>query len=100
MLKDTAKIISFSASSEYGNDSFGSPGTAFDCRFEADAGKRVVTFTGDDALIDGFVYFAASVTVTEKDRIQLNGVTYRIMSLKLDAGFGANHHYKAAVRRV
>ena len=100
MLKDTGKIIAFSSSNEYGKDTFGSPGTAFGCRFENDAGKRVVTSTGEDALIDGFVYFSPSITVNEKDRIQLNGVTYRIISLKLDAGFGSNHHYKAGVRRA
>ena len=100
MLKDTGNIIAFSSANEYGKDTFGSPGTAFGCRFESDAGKRVVTSTGEEALIDGFVYMPSSITVTEKDRIQLNGVTYRIMSLKLDAAYTSNHHYKVGVRRA
>lgn len=99
LLKDTAKINSFVSSDEYGHPTY-SLGAAFACRFDPQEGKKIVSNSGEDALIDGFVYFPASVTVKETDQIEVGGVMYRILALKLHGDFGSDHHYKTAVRKA
>lgn len=98
LLKDTAKINSFVSADEYNNPTY-SLGSSFSCRFDPQEGKKVVTQNGEDAVIDGFVYFPATVTVNEKDQIEVGGVMYRIISNKLQGDYGDSHHWKVAVRR-
>lgn len=100
LMKDSGQVKAFSSANEYGKDSFGSAGTAFPCRLDPKTGKRVVTTTGEDAIADGVVYFPASVSVNEKDRLVVNSVEYRILSLALIGQHAANHHWEAAVRRI
>lgn len=98
---NTGAIIAYSTADEYGKETFGSAGTSFRCRFDPQDGKRVVVgLNGETTVIDGFVYFPASVTVNEKDRISVDSVTYRIISLKLQNNSVGPDHYKAAVRRA
>lgn len=97
LLKDTAKINSFVSADEYGHPTY-SLGSSFACRFDPQEGKKVVTQAGEDALIDGFVYFPATVTVKETDQIEVGGVMYRIIAAKKHGDYGADHHWKVAVR--
>lgn len=99
LLKDTAKINTFVSADEYNNATY-SLGSEFACRFDPQAGKKVVTPNGEDAIIDGLVFFPASIVVKETDQVELAGVMYRIIALKLQGDFGENHHYKTAVRRL
>jgi len=98
---NTGAILAYSSADEYGGETFGSAGTSFKCRFDPQDGKRVVVgLNGENTVIDGFVYIPASVSVNEKDRIQVDSVTYRIISLKLQNDSVGPNHYKAAVRRA
>jgi hypothetical protein len=98
LMKDTGKINAHSSANEYGKITY-SLGSAFACRFSQSTGKRVVNQTGEDVVVDGIVFFPASVTVNEKDQIEVNGTMYRIENLQLAADAGSDHHYEAAVRR-
>lgn len=100
LLKDTAQILAFSSTNEYGNPAYGSPGTSISCRYVSEEGKRAVDIMGEDVISDGSIYFPDSIIINEKDRIQVNSVTYRILSVHLKNGYGSNHHYKISVRRV
>ncbi len=99
LLKDTAKINAFVSADEYNTITY-SLGAAFDARFDPQEGKKIVTQNGEDAIIDGFVFFPASVTVNEKDQIEVGGVMYRILSARKSGDSGSDHHYKVAVRRL
>lgn len=99
LLKDTAKINAFVSADEYGHPTY-SLGSSFACRFDPQEGKKVVTQNGEDAIIDGFVFFPASVVVDEKDQIEVDGVMYRIIGVRKQGDFSADHHYKVAVRRI
>lgn len=99
LLKDTAKINSFVSADEYNLATY-SLGSQFACRFDPQEGKKVVTQNGEDAIIDGFVYFPASVVVKETDQIEVGGVMYRIISARKQGDYGTDHHYKTAVRRL
>jgi len=99
LMKDTAKINVRGTVSEYGASVY-ALGTAFKCRFSSAQGTHVLTQTGEDAVIDGFVFFNSAVAVTESDQIQINGTMYRIMSLARVGSYAEDHHFKAAVRRV
>ncbi|KKN21060.1 hypothetical protein LCGC14_0929200 [marine sediment metagenome] len=99
LLKDTAKINAFVSADEYNNITF-SLGSSFPARFNPQEGKKVVTQNGEDAIIDGFLFFPASVSVNEKDQIEIDSVMYRIIAAKKQGDSGSDHHYKVAVRRL
>ena len=99
LLKDIAKINSFVSSDEYNNITY-TLGGFFPARFDPQEGEKVVTQNGEDAIIDGFVFFPASIAVNEKDQIEIGGILYRIIAAKLSGDSDSDHHYKVAVRRL
>lgn len=98
LLVDTCKIRSLQSTDEYGGPTVivGSP---VPCRFSPQTGRLAVGANGEDALLDGFVYVASDVAVSESDEIEVSGTIFRIIAINTHKGFNTLHHKRISVRR-
>lgn len=100
LLIDTCAVKKYSSSNEYGRITHGSAGSSVACRFNPQEGKRIVNQVGDEEIIDGTLFIAASVSLDAKDLIVFGGSDYRIINIKTQKDSAAAHHKQIFLRKV